>query len=84
MLSNDTEVSILDAQSDLGDIRLRILNRERPTVAEMRALLLNLTRARDGAARAAKAATAAKAKENRKAAPKVTHKLTDLFPQVKG
>ena len=71
----DTQMSTLDAQAELADIRLRVLNRERVPPEEFRKLLLNLTRARDGAARAAKA------RENKKSA-KVSLGLTDLFPQV--
>jgi hypothetical protein len=74
-------MSTLDAQAELADIRLRVLNRERVPPEEFRKLLLNLTRARDGAARAAKSATAAKSRENKKSA-KVSLGLTDLFPQV--
>ena len=74
----DDDISTLDAQASLADIRLRVLNRERVPPDEMRLLLANLTRSRDNAARAAKSATAAKSRENRKAArPQVS--LSDLF-----
>lgn len=83
MSDTDEAVSPLAAQAELADIRVRVLARERVEPAEFRKLLANLTSARDGAARASKAATAAKSRENKKAATTSTRKslaLTDLFP----
>jgi hypothetical protein len=52
-----------DAHAHLADLRLRVLNGEQPSAAEMRELLLDLQRGRDmaAAASASQRRTAAKA-----------------------
>lgn len=64
----------IDTIAHLQDIRIRVLNRERVTPAEMRDLLSDLRRDRENTAKTARSATA------KKKAATASLSLDQLFP----
>lgn len=71
----------LDTQVRLADVRLKVLNREPVTADEFRTLLRDLTRDREGAARASAAAKrkATKTLKDASSSPAAPN-LDEFFP----
>jgi len=80
-MTDHTDTASLDTLASLQDIRLRVFNRERISPAEMRKLLLDISRDRENASRAGARSRAA-AKKADKSAP-VQLDINTLFGGAK-